>query len=100
MKESMVEQYLHRRIKSLEGTTRKWTSPNYVGVPDRICFLPGGEIFFVEVKTDKGHLSVRQAHEIEILRGFGATVFVCYGMKGVDQIYEWLIERGYSPTGR
>ncbi len=99
--EKEVEQYLHRQIKSLHGTTYKWVSPGHVGVPDRICVMPDGLIFFVEVKTLKGKISVRQAREVQFLRSLKTTTFVCYGTQGVDDIIKWLQEeRGYVTGNR
>lgn len=94
MKESEVERYLDVRIRQLGGFTRKWTSPQRTGVPDRICFLPN-LVFFVEVKTDKGKLTIRQQREIDLIRSLGLTALVCYGCSGVNQIYNWLSEEGY-----
>lgn len=81
--ESDVERHLHCKITELGGTTRKWTSPNYVGVPDRIVIF-NGSIWFVEVKTMVGKLSPMQEREIKRLREHGARVDVVYGKKGVD----------------
>ena len=84
MTEKQVEKYLHNQIGKLGGTTRKWTCPNRAGVPDRIVFLPGGNIYFVELKTDTGKLTVRQQREIQRLTDLGANVWVVYGERGVD----------------
>ena len=84
MRERDVEKYLHTRITAIGGTTRKWTSPGHVGVPDRIVFL-NGRVIFCEMKTDTGKLSVRQEREIETLRSHGADVRVISGQDGVKQ---------------
>ncbi len=83
--EVKVETYLHQEVTKLGGTTRKWVSPGRDGVPDRICML-NGLIWFVEVKTLKGKLSVRQQREIEVLKSHDATVFVVYGKSDVDKM--------------
>lgn len=88
MLEAQLEKYLHQQIIKLGGTTRKWVSPNYVGVPDRICFLPGGRIIFVEVKGDDGRTTVRQERELDALRGLGCECHVVYGQEGVDTLIE------------
>lgn len=88
--ESKVERYLHQRVTALGGTTRKWTSPGRAGVPDRICFLQG-RVFFVEIKTDTGKLSVRQQREIDELKRHGAEVFVVYGVSQVSSLIEALL---------
>ncbi len=81
--ENRVERYLHKRFTDLGGTTYKWSSPGRVGVPDRICILRG-EVWFVEVKTEIGKLSVRQAREIERLKGLGCNARAIYDKRGVD----------------
>lgn len=90
-KESDVEKYLHNRITRAGGTTRKWTSPGHVGVPDRICFFHGA-VFFIEVKTDTGKLSSPQEREIARLKEHGADVFVVYGMSGVNTLVDKVLK--------
>lgn len=82
--ENAVERYLHQKIVALGGTTRKWVSPGHVGVPDRIVIVPEGRVFFVEVKTDKGKLSVRQQRELDSLVTLGCDCHVVQGHNGVD----------------
>jgi Holliday junction resolvase len=86
--ENAVERYLHDKVTAAGGTTRKWVSPGRVGVPDRIVILPGGRVVFVEVKTDKGKLSVRQEREIEALINFGCEAYVVNGHNGVDRFLD------------
>lgn len=90
MTEKQVELYLDREIKKLGGFTRKWVSPNYVGVPDRIIFMPRGLVFFVEVKSTTGRVTVRQQRELETIRSMGVSAHIAYGKKGVDQLINWL----------
>lgn len=91
MRESDVEKYLHQCVTAAGGTTRKWVSPGRAGVPDRICFLPGGFVFFVEVKVEGGRTTTRQMREIESLRELGAICYVAHGKPGVDSIIAELI---------
>tara|TARA_B100000749_G_C18413139_1_gene460010 strand:+ start:719 stop:1018 length:300 start_codon:yes stop_codon:yes gene_type:complete len=88
--ENKVESYLHKRITQLGGTTRKWVSPGRDSVPDRIGFLPNNIIFFAEVKTMNGVLTVRQSREIETLKSYDCEVYVVYGTDGVDKLTEHL----------
>lgn len=91
--ENRVEKYLHERFKQLGGTTRKWTSPGRDGVPDRICFLPGNHIVFVEVKTMHGRLTLRQEREMNTLRHLGCDCHVVYGTEGVDELMKLIVRR-------
>ena len=85
--EAMIEKHLHKLITEAGGTTRKWVSPGRDGVPDRIVFIKQ-RVYFVELKTMKGTLSVRQQREAETLRSFGALVSCLYGEKEVEQFVE------------
>ena len=91
--EARVEKYLHTRVTQLGGTTRKWTSPGRDGVPDRICILPGNIVFFVEVKTEGGKLTMRQTREHGELKRFNCEVYTVYGSNGVDQLIQILRDR-------
>jgi len=52
-----IERYLVRRTIEHGGVAYKWVSPGRVGVADRIVLLPGGVVWFVELKTATGRLS-------------------------------------------
>ena len=59
MLEKHIEAYLVKRIKALDGTAYKFKS-TVAGVSDRIVLLPGGVIYFVELKSETGKLSPMQ----------------------------------------
>lgn len=82
-REAQVEKYLDTEVKKLGGITRKWVSPGRIGVPDRIVIIEG-RVYFVEVKTVTGELSVYQERERQRLADAGARCFVVYGTDGVD----------------
>lgn len=52
--EKEVEQKLKRMIERHGGLCLKWVCPGWLGVPDRICLLPGGLVVFVETKRPVG----------------------------------------------
>lgn len=54
MKESKIEQALVEGVEALGGLCLKFTSPGRRGVPDRICVLPHGRVYWVELKRPKG----------------------------------------------
>jgi hypothetical protein len=83
VRENKVEQYLDKAVTRIGGVTRKWVSPGRAGVPDRIVIY-NGKVFFVEVKTVDGVLSVVQFREHERLATAGAQVFTVYGHQQVD----------------
>ncbi len=84
--ESSVERHLAERVKQLGGMTRKFTSPGHIGVADRICFFPGGKVFFVEIKTDNGVETSMQKRERKRMLELGQMAFIIYGKAGVDQL--------------
>jgi hypothetical protein len=50
-KEKNLEKQLIDAVKSLNGWCIKLLSSHLTGLPDRMCLLPDGRIFFAEVKT-------------------------------------------------
>lgn len=73
--EKDTEAYLREEIKKLEGKAYKFVSPGQTGVPDRICILPGGRVFFVEVKSEGKKSTDKQRQQQERLRALGCTVY-------------------------
>jgi len=51
MRENEVENYLKKNIERVGGLCLKFVSPGKSGVPDRLCLMPNGKSFFVEVKS-------------------------------------------------
>lgn len=52
--EKDIERSLVNRVNALGGLCLKWVCPGWAGVPDRIILLPGGDIWFAELKRPKG----------------------------------------------
>jgi len=49
--EKVLEKMLVDKITKLGGLCLKLLCTNFTGLPDRMCLLPGGRIFFAEIKT-------------------------------------------------
>jgi len=62
--EKDVEQYLRQRVRELKGEAYKFVSPHRRFVLDRICVLPRGKIWFVEVKSENQEPTQGQYREI------------------------------------
>ncbi len=75
MLEKDIESKLRKSVMALGGLCLKWVSPGYVGVPDRILLLPGGTIFFVELKAPGKKERKRQGYVQAVLRGLGFKVY-------------------------
>lgn len=95
VRENKVERYLDKEVVKLGGLTRKWVSPGRDGVPDRIVILDG-VVWFVEVKTIDGKLSIAQIREQQRLCDCGANVATVYGIAGVDMFIREELNNGKS----
>lgn len=93
VKESKIEEWLNGQIKTLGGKSYKFVSPGNPGVPDRIYLLPGGRIYFVELKRVIGKLSGVQVWQREQFQKMGVEFRVVYGM---EQAKEFIKELKYG----
>jgi len=84
MRESKIEAYLRQRVKEAGGLCWKFTSPGLVGVPDRIVVMPGGRVYFVELKAADGVLSEVQHRRRDDLEKRGAQVWAINSIERVD----------------
>lgn len=84
MLESDVERYFREKIKGAGGMAVKFVSPGLSGVPDRIVLLPGGKIYFVELKKPGGRVRPLQKKVINKLRRLGQEVHIIKSFSEVD----------------
>ena len=88
MLERDIERHLVRRAIEHGGKAYKWVSPGHVGVADRIVLLPGGVVWFVELKTVKGRLSAWQKLFAVDLRRMGMNYAVIRSKGEVDELLQ------------
>ena len=88
MSEKEIESYLVRKIKNKKGIAYKFTSPGNSGVPDRICMLPNGKIFFVELKSPGKKPRALQVNQIRKITNLGQRVYVVDSKEMVDRVLE------------
>lgn len=86
MLEREIEAYLVRRVALRCGRAYKFVSPGNAGVPDRLVILPGGKMFFVEVKAPGEKPRPLQVAQISKLERLGCQVFVVDSKESVDTI--------------
>ena len=86
MRERDVERYLRERVKKLGGRAYKFVSPGNNGVPDRIVMLPGGQLFFVELKAPGKKTTALQDAQIDRIARLGQDIFVVDSKEKVDNI--------------
>lgn len=87
--EKDIERKLVSGVRSIGGIAYKFVSPGNDGVPDRMVCLPGGRVIFIELKTERGRLTVRQERQIGRLTAMGMDCRVLYGEK---QVEDFLLE--------
>ena len=75
VRESTIENKFRKAVEATGARCLKFVSPGFVGVPDRIILLPGGTVFFAELKAPGKTERVRQEYVQGILRNMGFTVF-------------------------
>ena len=74
--EKLLEKKLREGVKKLGGEAIKFFCPTFTGLPDRIILMPGGRVYFAEMKTTGEKPSPRQEVVHKWLRGLGFTVWV------------------------
>ena len=73
--EKSTERFLCKEVKRLGGKAYKWVSPGCSGVPDRLVILPGGHVFFVELKSEGRESTVQQQNRQAEIAALGCTVY-------------------------
>lgn len=97
-RESIIEQYLVNRVKTMGGEIRKVAWIARSKAPDRLVMLPGsdrlmGVSFYAEVKEEGGHLvfpkndhEEAQDREHKRMRQCGLRVYVIGSIEQIDEI--------------
>lgn len=87
MLERKIENRLCEQAKRAGGLAIKWVAPAFSGVPDRIVFLPGGRVMFVELKAPGELPSPLQSRVHKMLTELGADVRVVDSMEAADALF-------------
>ena len=87
-REKEIENFLRNEIKKIGGRAYKWVSPGNSGVPDRICVLPRGHIFFVELKAPGKKTRPLQDMQIRNLEQLGHSVYVVDSREQIREVIE------------
>jgi hypothetical protein len=90
--ESALEAFFRNRVRLAGGIALKM-APTVTGIPDRIVIMPGGRVFFVELKTEKGVVSAVQKMWHERLSSKGARVVVLYGKAEIEGWVRVIVEQ-------
>lgn len=84
MRERDIETYLRNEIKKIGGKAYKWESPGNAGVPDRIIFLPNGQVHLVELKAPGKKPTALQLAQHRKLSQLGQQVYVLDSKEAVN----------------
>ena len=84
MKERTTENRLRLGIEAMGGRCLKLTIPGVAGAPDRLVLLPGGRLYFAELKKTTGRLEASQKVFFPVLERLGFPVHALYGNHEVD----------------
>ena len=87
MLEKNIEAHLVKSVRRIGGIAYKFTSPAHRGVADRVVCLPGGVVWFVELKTEGGRLSPLQKVFADEMARLGQN-YACLWSK--EQVDEWI----------
>lgn len=90
-RERDIESSLRKSVERMGGKFMKFTSPGNDGVPDRIAVLPGGRVWFVELKREGEKPTAIQKWQMEQLRKLGCNVAL---ITGKQEAIDWCVARG------
>lgn len=91
--ESKLERHLDYLVKTHGGFTRKTVYQGRAGAPDRQVFMPGGRIWFVEMKAPGGKPRPNQEAELKALEYFGFKVRVVDSLDSVNGFIEEILKK-------
>lgn len=92
IKESEIENYLVVQVEKLGGLAIKFNPHNNRGLPDRICFFPGGLVLMVEVKRPGERPRKNQEYQLQRFRALGFQSTWADTAARVDAIIKWVRE--------
>ena len=84
--EKFIERYLCSEVESRGGLALKYSNQGAMGYPDRLCLLPGGRVFWVEVKSKGRKPDILQRIRIAALRELGQQVHVIDSISQIDDL--------------
>lgn len=88
LKETDIEKRLVSEVERRGGQCLKYFNPAKVGYPDRICLLPRGVLFWVEVKAPAKVPRSIQLIRMDQLASLGQKVHVVDTFDAVDKLME------------
>ena len=96
MRESVVENYLVKRMKAIGGKALKVNSLSMNGLPDRLCIFPDGQAIWIELKAPGKKPTKLQQKAIKWLRSMGQRAYVIDSRPRVDAMIKIVAEAKYE----
>lgn len=96
--EKSIEAYLCKELEKLGGRALKYTNDTRSGYPDRLCLLPGGRQFWVEVKSRGKRLRSLQMVRHRELQKLGQSVYTADSREIVDVIIRHEVQAAQLPA--
>lgn len=91
--EKLIEKKLAHEVKKLGGWSIKLVATHITGLPDRLCLLPGGVLFFAELKsTGKKPTKIQLAVHAK-LKALGFNIEVIDNLNQLKQLIESLTKK-------
>jgi hypothetical protein len=92
MTEKQLEQKLKKEVEKLGGLCLKLTTPGFTGIPDRLVLLPGGKVWFVEVKSPNHVFSYSERQNLVCrqLKDLGLKSFRLQEIHGLEKLIRLL----------
>ena len=85
--EKTLEARLVREIEARGGMALKYTSQFHRGIPDRICMLPYGHIYFAEMKSTGQKPTKLQEHAIKEIIALGFDCYVIDSTETLERLF-------------
>ena len=85
VREKTIEKRLTDKINKMGGWALKFTSPGCAGLPDRLILMPGGRLWFVEVKAPGEKPRPLQLFRMKQIRNLGFPARVVDSPESVDE---------------
>lgn len=98
--EKAIDRYLSEELKKLNGWSIKLPALHVRGLPDRLCLLPKGRLFFAELKTTKEKPTTIQMYVHRKLRGLGFEVWVIDKKETVNIILRTYESKEFETNNR
>ena len=86
MRERDIERRFRDLIRKAGGVALKLVCPGFDGMPDRIVLMPGGRIFFAEIKRPGAVPRPLQEARHRMLRDLGFQVFVIDSLELAEEV--------------